>query len=274
MHTYTKDETLLEITDVSLKFGDKQVLNGVNASIQNINRPDVQQGQVVCFLGPSGIGKTRLSRLIAGLDQPTSGQITLTGGKPTSAGMVGLVQQSYPLFPYMTAKQNLEVAFDHGNFPKASPPVGRNFMIHEYASRLGLHVNTLDLYPKQLSGGQRQRVAIIRQLLCSEHFIIMDEPFSGLDIKAKAAACRVIQDVAQLHTLNTIIVITHDVTEGMSVADTVWLMGVTPMVNGAHIVREYDLAAHGMAWREDIQHDADFLALVRDVKDEFLRVTP
>lgn len=263
---YTKDEALLTINNVGLMFGPKVVLAGVNATIHNITRPGVEQGQVVCFLGPSGIGKTRLSRLIAGLDQSTTGSITLADGAPTKAGVVGLVQQSYPLFQYMTAQQNLEVAAKRGKDDLKQ--------ISIYADALGIANTTLSLYPKQLSGGQRQRVAIIRQLLCSEHLIILDEPFSGLDIKAKKQACALITQVAQLHTLNTIIVITHDVTEGMSVADTVWLMGITPDQAGAHIVTEYDLAAMGLAWQPDIQHDPRFVEMVRQVKDEFLAVAP
>lgn len=266
MYTYTKEQVLLSIRDVGLRFGTKQVLSGVNAEIHNIERTDVTQGQVVCFLGPSGIGKTRLSRLIAGLDVPTSGSIALADGKPARAGAVGLVQQSYPLFPYMTARQNLEVAAKMGNRD--------NTTITKHCAALGLADQTLGLYPKQLSGGQRQRVAIIRQLLCSEHLVILDEPFSGLDIKAKAAACKLIMDVAQLHTLNTIIVITHDVTEGMSVADMVWLMGVEEDRAGAHIIETYDLAERGLAWQPDIMDNPIFQEMVLRVKHRFLEVAP
>lgn len=273
MYAYTKEQVLLSIRDVSLKFGTKQVLSGVNTEIHNIERTDVTQGQVVCFLGPSGIGKTRLSRLIAGLDAPTSGSIALADGKPARAGAVGLVQQSYPLFPYMTARENLEVAAKMGGL-KVKAAIDAK--IAARAETLGITEQTLSLYPKQLSGGQRQRVAIIRQLLCSEHLIIMDEPFSGLDIKAKAAACKLIMDVAQLHTLNTIIVITHDVTEGMSVADMVWLMGVQKDApnSGASIIETYDLAERGLAWQPNIMDNPIFQEMVLRVKHRFLEVAP
>jgi ABC-type nitrate/sulfonate/bicarbonate transport system ATPase subunit len=270
MYTYTKHEELLTISDVSLHFGSKVVLSGVNAVVHNIERPDMTQGQVVCFLGPSGIGKTRLSRLIAGLDVPSAGSITLADGKPTSAGKVGLVSQHYPLLQYMTAHENLLVACRMGGKPERI----WNDVIRDFGEQLGLAPETLQLYPKQLSGGQRQRVAIIRQLLCSEHFIILDEPFSGLDIKAKKAACRLIQQVAALHTLNTIIVITHDVTEGLSVADSAWLMGITPDQKGAHICDTFDLAEMGLAWKEDILDDHRFAELVLHVKHRFLEVAP
>lgn len=264
--SYVKEETLLEIHKVGLRFGDRWVLKDVSAKVQNITRPGLQQGQVVCFLGPSGIGKTRLARLIAGLDTPTEGRIRLAGDMPTCAGLVGLVAQSYPLFNFMTVKENLWVAAKQGGGTAAN--------ISGYFQRLGLAPAVLDLYPQQLSGGQRQRVAIIRQLLCSEHVVIMDEPFSGLDIKAKQQACQLITQVAQLDTYNTIIVITHDVTEGMSVADTVWLMGVEAGRPGAHIVEEFDLAARELAWRPDIMDHPLFQEMVLHVKHRFLEVTP
>ena len=82
-----------------------------------------------------------------------------------------------------------------------------------------------NLYPAQLSGGQRQRCAIIQQILCSEHFLLMDEPFSGLDLLMLEKTCELITKVADMDDLNTIIVVTHDVTAACSVADHLWLMG-------------------------------------------------
>lgn len=272
MITYTKQQTLLKIEGIKLSFGSKVILNDVNAEVKDIERDDMStQGQVVCFLGASGIGKTRLARLIACLDEPTAGTITLANGIPTKAGLVGFVQQNYPLFSYMTAMENLLVAAKmNKNHLEADGIVN----LAKYCDQLSISDATLKLYPKQLSGGQRQRVAIIRQLLCSEHLLILDEPFSGLDIKAKQQACKLISDVAALDTLNTIIIITHDVTEGLSVADQAWLMGITEGKPGASIVKDYDLAAMGFAWQPDIQHRADFMEFVRQVKDQFLAVAP
>ena len=96
-------DTLLKVDHISLSYDDKVILRDVNAEIRNIVRDDCTQGQVVGFLGPSGIGKTQLFRIIAGLNQPTSGQVlvnsTLT---PVKAGMVGVVAQNYPLFENRT----------------------------------------------------------------------------------------------------------------------------------------------------------------------------
>jgi polar amino acid transport system ATP-binding protein/sulfate transport system ATP-binding protein len=265
MNNYTIHDTLLSIKDVSLSYGDKVILNGVNAEVKDIEREGMTQGQVVCFLGPSGIGKSQLARCIAGLQSPTSGSITIgAGSTPTSAGLVGLVQQSYPLFGYMTASQNLITAVRMSGLPLTQGISKAG----QLAEMLGLSQETLQQYPKQLSGGQRQRVAIIRQLLCSEHLLILDEPFSGLDVIAKAKACKLISDVAAMDTLNTIIVITHDVTEGMSIADKVWLMGKQGA--GATITDTFDLAELGLAWQPDILDNPRFQELVLLVKHRFL----
>jgi polar amino acid transport system ATP-binding protein/sulfate transport system ATP-binding protein len=105
--------------------------------------------------------------------------------------------------------------------------------------------------------------------MCSTHYLIMDEPFSGLDPLMKRRATEVITKVASMDTLNTIIVNSHDVTEGCAIADTVWLMGVEPDQPGARIVQTIDMAALGFAWRPDILHDHGFLDLVASIKDQF-----
>lgn len=267
MNVYAKAETLLRVDHVTMRYGSKVVLNDVSAEIQNITRPDCVQGQVVCFLGPSGIGKTQLSRVIAGLQTPTSGRVLVVAGtlrpgtlRPVTSGVVGMVPQNYPLFEFATVRQNFAIAARQGGGGKVQKTYDlmEAFGLFEYAG----------LYPRQLSGGTRQRVAIVRQLLCAGQFLVLDEPFSGLDPNMKARACAVITQVANLDERNTIIVVTHDVTEGMSIADTVWLMGRVPG-GGASIVEQYDLAADDLCWHPDLLQDARFQRLVADVKARF-----
>lgn len=267
---YTTHDCLLKIDRVSLRYGPKLVLRDVSAEIHDIERTDATQGQVVCFLGPSGIGKSQLSRIIAGL--PASGDAHVTGrvllhGKPVRQGHVGMVPQQYRLFEFATVEENLKIAGGK-NWREKGDLYLKGFDLERYLAH----------YPRSLSGGTRQRVAIVRQLLSSEHFIIMDEPFSGLDVRMKARAMEIIRTVSQLHTLNTIIVVTHDVTEGMSIADRVWLMGLThedgAWREGATIVDTYDLAAEGLAWRTDLLTDPVFLARVADVKAQFDTLAP
>ena len=286
-HLYERTATeLVKIENVGLTFGDKEILRNVNATVTDVTRPGVEQGQVVCFLGPSGIGKTQLSRIIAGLQTPSYGTVSVLQDiakgeaalRPTRPGVVCMVPQHYPLFDFLTIKDNLRAAGKAGGLTAHEI----DLKIHEFNLVFGLNEH-LKKWPKEVSGGTRQRVAIARQLMCPGHLIMMDEPFSGLDPVMKARTTELIQRVATLHTYNTIIVVTHDVTEGLSCADEVWLMGLEPTgeeVNafngrrpvfrpGARIVEHYDLAALGFAWRPDITHDRAFQEFVTTVKDRF-----
>ena len=149
-------DTLLKVDHIGLSYDDKVILRDVNAEIRNIVRDDCTQGQVVGFLGPSGIGKTQLFRIIAGLNQPTSGQVlvnsTLT---PVKAGMVGVVAQNYPLFENRTIFSNLILAAKQ--IEKNSDVAHEKVM--KYLKRLDM-LDQSQLYPAQISGGQRQRIAI------------------------------------------------------------------------------------------------------------------
>ena len=263
-------DTLLKVDHVNLSYDDKVILRDVNAEIRDIVRDGCTQGQVVGFLGPSGIGKTQLFRIIAGLNQPSSGQVlvnsTLT---PVKAGMVGVVAQNYPLFENRTIFSNLMLA--------AKQTEKNTGAAHEkvlkYLKRLDM-LECSPLYPSQISGGQRQRIAIVQQLLCSEHFLLMDEPFSGLDLVMEAKVCELINEIACLDELNTIIVVTHDVTAAATVADHLWLMGRDReaggnIIPGARIQETYDLIDRDLCWHPGITNSAAFLEFVREVKERF-----
>jgi len=263
-------DTLLKVDHVSLSYGDKVILRDVNAEIRDIVRADCTQGQVVGFLGPSGIGKTQLFRIIAGLNQPTSGQVlvnsTLT---PVKAGMVGVVAQNYPLFENRTIFSNLILAAKQ--IEKNSDAAHEKVL--KYLKRLDM-IECSQLYPAQISGGQRQRIAIAQQLLCSEHFLLMDEPFSGLDLVMEAKVCELINEIACLDELNTIIVVTHDVTAAATVADHLWLMGRDRdasgnTIPGARIQETYDLIERDLCWHPGITNSSKFLEFVREVKERF-----
>ena len=266
----TYADTLLKIDHVGLSYEDKIILRDVNAEIRDIVREGHTQGQVVGFLGPSGIGKTQLFRIIAGLNQPTSGQVlvnsTLT---PVKAGMVGVVAQNYPLFENRTIFSNLMVAAKQ--MEKSHDRAHQK--VTKYLERLEM-LDQAQLYPAQISGGQRQRIAIAQQLLCSEHFLLMDEPFSGLDLVMEAKVCELINEIACLDELNTIIVVTHDVTAAATVADHLWLMGrdrdaAGNILPGARIQETYDLIERDLCWRPGITNSPGFLDFVREVKERF-----
>lgn len=259
--TYSRlDQPLLELKDVCLSYGDKQILKNINAKVTNLVRPQHAQGQVIAFLGPSGMGKTQLARIITGLQKPSSGAVILDGDVPTRKGLVGLVPQNYPLFEFLSVEGNLEVARRQGG----GAPVSK---IAEYVKLLGLE-DYLKAYPKALSGGTRQRVAIARQLLCCANYLVMDEPFSGLDPIMKANASEAIAKLVEGNDLMTVIVITHDISEGLAIADTAWLLGKS-MEDGATLRFQYDLAQLGFAWHPDILGDPEFQKFVGEVKMQF-----
>ena len=269
MSPYTVHETLLKVSGVGLSLGGKPILRSVDAEIRNIVRPGLSQGQVVCLLGPSGVGKTQLFQLLAGLKKPDEGSVLVTSKSlPVRAGMVGVVAQQCTLFPHRTVLGNLTVAARlRGHSAKQSEERAL-----EYLKRFDISEKR-SVYPGALSGGQRQRVAIIQQLLSSEHFLLMDEPFSGLDPLMKDAACRLIAEVAAADELNTIVVTTHDIESAIAIADSLWLLGrdrdASGSSLGARIQQVYDLAAMGLAWDPDIQSKPEFFQMAKEVKAKF-----
>ncbi|MGD0910034.1 MAG: ATP-binding cassette domain-containing protein [Candidatus Acidiferrales bacterium] len=272
-NSYTLGKTLLKIDNVGLVYDGVRVLKNVNAEVRDIIVPGRVQGQVVGFLGPSGCGKTSLFHIISGLKQPTSGRVTVNGfNRPVQAGEVGVVAQSYPLFAHRTILGNLMLAARKKESSSSTARDKVMSLLKEFELE-----DKFNLYPAQLSGGQRQRCAIIQQILCSDHFLLMDEPFSGLDLLMLERTCELITKIADMDDLNTIIVVTHDVTAACSVADHLWLMGRTFDANGnpapgSSIVKEYNLIERDLCWEPGIITTARFTDFVREVKEEFRRL--
>ena len=270
---YEYKETLLKVQNVSVSFGDEVVLRDVNLEIKDLVRPGVSQGQVVGLLGPSGMGKTTLFRVLAGLDSPSSGTVLVEKeGLPVHKGMVGVVAQHYPLFAHRTIMGNLMVAGDHSGLDRGKVKEKALGLL----GRFGLTAQS-SKYPSQLSGGQRQRVSIAQQFMCSEHFLLMDEPFSGLDLIAQENACEFIREMAQSDDLKTFILVTHDVRAACSVADTIWLLGrdrdaAGNVIPGARIQAEYNLVERGIAWHPNCTDLPEFQALLREIRALFPRL--
>jgi len=271
--SYSYGKTLLKIDDVSLEYDGRPVLSGVTAEVKDILVPGRVQGQVVGILGPSGCGKTTLFRIIAGLHSPTSGRVSVNGfDRPVRAGEVGVVAQSYPLFEHRTVLGNLMLG---AKKKEKDAKVARDKVMAMLAE-FGLE-DKYNLYPAQLSGGQRQRCAIIQQILCSEHFLLMDEPFSGLDLIMLEKTADLIAKVSDMDELNTIIVVTHDVAAACTVADHLWLMGRScdehgNQLPGSRIVKQYNLIDRELCWKPGIASTPQFNDFVREVKEEFRRL--
>jgi ABC-type nitrate/sulfonate/bicarbonate transport system ATPase subunit len=246
--------TFIALKDMSLAIED------------NLHKP-----QIVSLLGPSGSGKTTALRIIAGLDRPTSGTVQITNGvasgmRPVRVGDVGVVFQRYPLFEDLNVLNNLVVpALRRGAAPKEAKEKALGYLDEFDLVKQGLS------WPVQLSGGQRQRVAILQQLMLDRHFIILDEPFSGLDPVNIANVIALILRIANQHTLNTFIIITHDVTSALIISDRVYLLGRERdadgnPISGSRVMKEYDLVAEGLAYRPDIEDLPRFAEIRKEIK--------
>lgn len=268
--TYELKETLLTLSHLSLTLSARPVLRDVCAQVRNVTRPGVQQGQVVAVLGPSGIGKTQLLRLLSGLSLPDEGQVLLGPEQaPVKRGTVGVVAQTYPLFEHRTLQENLLVAARQCGLPQAAAREKSG----ELLARFGLSEHAA-AYPVTLSGGQRQRAAIAQQLMQPKSLLLMDEPFSGLDPLMVREVCRLVSEVSLRDEQLTILLVTHDISAALAVADTLWLLGRVKDEQqrpaGARIVRTLDLMERGLAWHPDVTHTSEFMSTRREVEARFL----
>lgn len=261
---YQKEEIILQAENINLQYEDKKILRDVNFKIHNITRPDCCQGQVVSLIGRSGIGKTQLFKILAGLNQPNSGSVKIGEDlHPVKEGEVGVVSQNYILFNHRTIKQNFEIALEH-NKEKLSTGDKEN-IISDYAEKFGLKEH-LAKYPLQLSGGQRQRVSIIQQAMTSNKFILLDEPFSGLDAVVIDRVIELLLKVSTLDEFSTLFIISHDIENSLAISDTAFILANQQGKEGATITEELDLIEMGFAWDADIRTKKSFQDLVKQMK--------
>jgi polar amino acid transport system ATP-binding protein/sulfate transport system ATP-binding protein/NitT/TauT family transport system ATP-binding protein len=124
----------------------------------------------------------------------------------------------------------------------------------------------LRLYPQQLSGGQRQRASIIQQLLKGSDFLLLDEPFSGLDVCVLDRVVDLLIDVSLASELKTLIIVSHDIATAVAISDTVFILGCEQGQPGATIKKEIDLIERDLAWKKDIKKEKAFLDTVEEIK--------
>ncbi|MEO1748474.1 MAG: ABC transporter ATP-binding protein, partial [Pseudomonadota bacterium] len=199
------------LENVTKSFGETQVIPPINLTIED--------GEFAVFVGPSGCGKSTLLRLIAGLEDTTSGRILIndqdvTEVSPSKRGLA-MVFQTYALYPHMTVRKNIAFPMRMAGVSEAE----QNTRIDAAAKALNL-TDYLDRKPGQLSGGQRQRVAIGRAIVRDPTAFLFDEPLSNLD-----AALRVGMrlEISEMHNRlgTTMIYVTHDQVEAMTMADKI-----------------------------------------------------
>jgi polar amino acid transport system ATP-binding protein/sulfate transport system ATP-binding protein/NitT/TauT family transport system ATP-binding protein len=261
MTAHTKAEVILNVKDVNLSYEGKCILHDINFEIKNIIRPGVKQGQVVSLIGRSGIGKTQLFKLLSGLQTPTSGSITIFENKEVRAGDMGVIFQNYYLFEWRTIYQSLMLAAKQNEAMKGKEKEA----INEYAAQFDLKEH-LQKYPQQLSGGQRQRASIIQQLLKGSDFLLLDEPFSGLDVCVLDKVVNLLLDVSLSDELKTLIIVSHDIATTVAISDTVFILGNECGKPGATIKKEIDLIERELAWEKDIKKKKGFVETVEEIK--------
>jgi ABC-type nitrate/sulfonate/bicarbonate transport system ATPase subunit len=263
-NSYQLKEVILKVENVNLAYDNRQILRDVNFEIHDVVRPDVTQGQVASIIGRSGIGKTQLFKILAGLIEPNTGNVKIDIDlHPVKAGEVGVVYQNYILFNHRTVFDNLKLGLDFSG--KKLSTAEKTDIIKEYAQKFDL-AEHLKKYPNQLSGGQKQRVSIIQQILTGNKFILLDEPFSGLDMLMVDKVMELLNKIATSHEYNTLIVVSHDVGSAVAISDTVLIMANEQGKNGATIIEKIDLMAMGLAWNPEIRHNLDFQKLITDIK--------
>jgi ABC-type sugar transport system ATPase subunit len=207
--------TSVTIRGLTKAYGTLEVLHGIDL--------DIGSGEFVVFVGPSGCGKSTMLRMIAGLEEITSGEIAIGGTvvndvEPARRG-IAMVFQSYALYPHMTVRENMSFGLTIARMPK--DVVDRR--VAEAAEMLQITA-LLDRLPRQLSGGQRQRVAIGRAITRDPKVFLFDEPLSNLDAALRVATRIEITRLKQRMPDATMIYVTHDQVEAMTLADRIVVM--------------------------------------------------
>lgn len=186
----------------------------------------VEPGEFLAIVGPSGCGKSSLLRILAGLDQPTTGEV-LIDDQPVrgiTPGRIGFLFQQDALLPWRSVRENVALGLlhtgQHGRLGRAA----MNDLVEEWIVKVGL-AGFQDRYPAQLSGGMRKRVAIAQTLIGSPDLILMDEPFSALDAQSRHI---MEEDLLALCGGKTILFVTHDLDEATALADRIAVMSAGP----------------------------------------------
>lgn len=227
-----RDMSGLVMEDVHHAYGGTEVVRGVSLS--------VGAGEVACLLGPSGCGKTTLLRLAAGLETLQKGRISLActvladGARglqtPPEARRIGLMFQDYALFPHLTILENVLFGVPSGNRE-------RRAWARDGLARIGLGA-LIDSYPHTLSGGQQQRVALLRALAPEPRVLLLDEPFSGMDVTLRASVREETLSILK-ETGVSACMVTHDPEEAMFMADRILIMNQGRIVQGGTPVETY-----------------------------------
>ncbi len=234
---------LLELQSISQRYGSNTVVRDMSFGLP--------VGSIGCLLGPSGCGKTTALRCIAGFEKVQAGSIQLAGKEiaaanyhlPAEQRHIGMVFQDYALFPHMSVEQN--IAFGLAKQSKSE----QNARVKEMLDLIGLQGHA-KLYPHELSGGQQQRVALARALAPRPKLLLLDEPFSNLDVALRERLCLDVRNILKAEKM-TAILVTHDQDEAFMIADVIGVMN-----DG--VIQQWD-SAYNLYHRPVNRFIADFI---------------
>ncbi len=269
MANYKLEGTVLLASDISVEIDGKKIIENIDFEEKNVIREGLSQGQMIAFVGRSGRGKSTLFKVITGLKKPTTGNILIPSdeaGKPKEVqeGEVGFVDQKYTLFRHLTLYDQLVFAAKKGSTPEAEIEDKVMTLLKNW----GLD-KSKDQYPNQCSGGQRQRAAILSQMLSSGYFIVLDEPFSGLDVGNVEDVKAMLRQINSSNELSTVIFSTHDIELAVEMADKIYVIGYKDLAKPVGtLVKSFCLKEMGLAWQPFGQKHLD---LVKEVKDAILK---
>ncbi|MEZ5338547.1 MAG: ABC transporter ATP-binding protein [bacterium] len=221
------EDAIIELRRICKVYGQPGAEDSVTA-VQDINftiRDLPGSGQCRVFLGPSGCGKSTILRIIAGLIEPSSGEV-LVNGQPVKGPSAdrGMVFQSYSSFPWLNVLDNVRFGMDLAGVPRSEG----DDRAAELIRRVGL-AGTEWMLPANLSGGMRQRVAIARSLACRPRIILMDEPFGALDPRTRRDMQDLVAGLLADNELNqTFVFVTHDIDEAIFLADRIHVLSARP----------------------------------------------
>jgi multiple sugar transport system ATP-binding protein len=224
--------TAVEVRDLVKTFdhGKVRAIDGVDLA--------TEEGEYLVLLGPSGCGKTTLLRIIAGLEQPTAGEVWINGfpvaGLPPRARRIAMVFQSYALYPHKTVRANIVFPLRAAGMDRPD----REKKVRWAAELLNI-MHLLERKPRQLSGGERQRVALARALVREPAVFLLDEPLSNLDAKLRASARDEMKRFQQ-EIGTTTIYVTHDQVEAMGLGDRIAVLSEGRVRQVGHPVEVYD----------------------------------